>query len=471
MRFFLVARDRGDGSVRLLDPSVYSTKEDALDAVGEGPSAGEDLFVVDLDVAAPVLMVRAPQAASSPMADPPAEVESEPVYRQESGPEPEPEPMRDEVAGPERLPARPSFFHLAPEPVEMEVPEPVAEPVMPPVDQAAWSTPPEPAPPVSWFDAPRSLEMEAASPIVESEDAVVNAEDLPAPPAPPVSPSFADALRGASEAMRAAGPDTPTPEVLTPHSVQPVVPIEPDPPANMSWLEPERPPADTHEVSRGEPSASAPSSGLFSFPAPLGAPGSTPSGPPAGSGGRPIWEPKEPAVLVPDAAGAVTDGAESDVAPEPAPVRDGEGASAPVGREDLAAALEQLAAVAQFSSGLKPSDMAGTQTAAEQPAPPAIEESPITQPTVVADAAAANESTAVTSQPSGASAPGIPGSPADPNLTITTPLGQPATQPPFIPSKEDVARWTCAECVYVTTCPRSGQDRPTTCGSFQWRTG
>jgi hypothetical protein len=25
--------------------------------------------------------------------------------------------------------------------------------------------------------------------------------------------------------------------------------------------------------------------------------------------------------------------------------------------------------------------------------------------------------------------------------------------------------------VYVTTCPRSGQDRPTTCGSFQWRTG
>ena len=154
MRYFLVARDRGDGRVRLLDPSVYSTKEDALDAVGEGPSAGEDLFVVDLDVAAPVLMVRAPQAASSPMADLPAEMESEPVYRQESGPEPEPEPMRDEVAGPERLPARPPFFHLAPEPVETEVSEPVVEPEMPPVEQAAWSMPPEPTSPVMTVERP-----------------------------------------------------------------------------------------------------------------------------------------------------------------------------------------------------------------------------------------------------------------------------------------------------------------------------
>ncbi len=466
MRFFLVARDRGDGRVRLLDPSVYSTKEDALDAVGEGPSAGEDLFVVDLDVAAPVLMVRAPQAASSPMADLPAEMESEPVYRQESGPEPEPEPMRDEVAGPERLSARPPFFHVAPEPVETEVPEPVVEPEMPPVEQAAWSMPPEPAPPVSWFDAPRPLEDEVVSPVAESEDVVASAEDLPAPPAPPATPSFADALRGASEAMRAVGPDTPTPEVVAPHPVEPVVPIEPEPPAIMSWLEPERTPAEMHEVPGDEPSASASSSGLLSFPAPVGAPASTITGPPAGSGGRPIWEPKEPAVPVPDASGAVADGTESDVAP----VRDGEGASAPVGREDLAAALEQLAAVAQFSSGLKPSDMAGTQTVPEQPVPPATEEPPVMSPTVVADAAAGNESAPVTSQPSGASAPGIPGSPADPNLTITTPLGQPATQPPFIPSKEDVARWTCAECVYVTTCPRSGQDRPTTCGSFQWRT-
>jgi hypothetical protein len=32
----------------------------------------------------------------------------------------------------------------------------------------------------------------------------------------------------------------------------------------------------------------------------------------------------------------------------------------------------------------------------------------------------------------------------------------------------DLGVWTCDDCVFLTTCPRSGNDRPSTCGTFQW---
>lgn len=33
----------------------------------------------------------------------------------------------------------------------------------------------------------------------------------------------------------------------------------------------------------------------------------------------------------------------------------------------------------------------------------------------------------------------------------------------------DFDAWTCTDCIFTSTCPRAGADRPMTCGSFQWR--
>lgn len=33
----------------------------------------------------------------------------------------------------------------------------------------------------------------------------------------------------------------------------------------------------------------------------------------------------------------------------------------------------------------------------------------------------------------------------------------------------DLTAWACTDCIYVTTCPKTGSDCPASCGSFQWR--
>ncbi len=33
----------------------------------------------------------------------------------------------------------------------------------------------------------------------------------------------------------------------------------------------------------------------------------------------------------------------------------------------------------------------------------------------------------------------------------------------------DIEAWSCEDCIYVTTCEKSGMLRPVDCGSFQWR--
>ncbi|MDP2182565.1 MAG: hypothetical protein Q8K99_08350 [Actinomycetota bacterium] len=35
----------------------------------------------------------------------------------------------------------------------------------------------------------------------------------------------------------------------------------------------------------------------------------------------------------------------------------------------------------------------------------------------------------------------------------------------------DIADLTCDDCVYLNTCPKRGESDPTTCGSFQWKSG
>ena len=39
----------------------------------------------------------------------------------------------------------------------------------------------------------------------------------------------------------------------------------------------------------------------------------------------------------------------------------------------------------------------------------------------------------------------------------------------YEPGELALDSYTCDDCVYVNTCPKHHQDKPATCGSFQWR--
>lgn len=39
----------------------------------------------------------------------------------------------------------------------------------------------------------------------------------------------------------------------------------------------------------------------------------------------------------------------------------------------------------------------------------------------------------------------------------------------YEPQAIDLDSYTCEDCVYVSTCPKAGQDSPASCGSFQWK--
>jgi hypothetical protein len=74
MRFFLVALDTGTGTVRLIKEGTYAQRQEALDVLG--PAVDEDsslstcdLFLVDLDQVAPVVLYR-PATPTVPLEEP-----------------------------------------------------------------------------------------------------------------------------------------------------------------------------------------------------------------------------------------------------------------------------------------------------------------------------------------------------------------------------------------------------------------
>jgi hypothetical protein len=77
MRFFLVALDPGTGAVRLIKDGTYAQRQDALDVLGpavdeDSSLAASDLFLVDLDQIAPVVLYRPATptvAPEEPLAD------------------------------------------------------------------------------------------------------------------------------------------------------------------------------------------------------------------------------------------------------------------------------------------------------------------------------------------------------------------------------------------------------------------
>jgi hypothetical protein len=84
MRFFLVALDPGTGAVRLIKEGTYAQRQDALDVLGpavddDSSLATSDLFLVDLDQIAPVVLYR-PAAPAVPLEEPLADAWIAPAY-------------------------------------------------------------------------------------------------------------------------------------------------------------------------------------------------------------------------------------------------------------------------------------------------------------------------------------------------------------------------------------------------------
>jgi len=60
--------------------------------------------------------------------------------------------------------------------------------------------------------------------------------------------------------------------------------------------------------------------------------------------------------------------------------------------------------------------------------------------------------------------------PVDDTLTSLGPAAaSDADVPAYQPASIDMDAYACEDCVYAGTCPKAGQDRPATCGSFQWK--
>ena len=96
MGFYLLTRDRADGTVRLLSAEVFADREAALDvlramvAAGDLPDAAEaTVHVADLDAAQPVLLLAPAEGPS----------DAEPVAAEDDGPAGHEPPLEPDGAG------------------------------------------------------------------------------------------------------------------------------------------------------------------------------------------------------------------------------------------------------------------------------------------------------------------------------------------------------------------------------------
>lgn len=399
MRFLLLGRHRETGQVRLVSALTYATRQEALDGLPSAMAATDgfadhDLFVVDLDVAVPVVFLPAPVPA--PVA-------------QATEPEPD-EPIADvweapASAGPDQLAELSavedaalagaaevwSASEVADEAVDARVEAPAEEPVEAPLEE-----------PVEEPMAPEG--------------------DVPVEPE--MAPDLADALRRAASQMESQG-------IVEPPSVEqfamPAAVGEAEktdlfaaleaPEAVLAEDNPRAWPWETSAVVEDEPAVSA--------------------------------EP-EPVSF---------DDAPLEVTPEPADVAEPSHASAPVfepvgidqpGLEDITL----LTPVSPGGLDVRPV-IIGEYTDAASDAgdnPFAVLES------MVDDGAAA--------EPTGGDEPAAVQ--AEDVASASTVPDQRAEGLTYEPGGTDIAAYTCADCVYVQTCPKANQDGPATCGSFQW---
>jgi hypothetical protein len=346
MRFLLLGRHRETGKVSLVSPETYPARQDALDDLGGRVSGsdtflGHDLFVVDLDVAVPVVIYQAPVPAAEPIEDPIADV---------------------------------------------------------------WETP-----------APVD-DLPAVSAVEEPEEPMAQPEIPAADPA-----NLADALRRAADHLEAQGiVEPPSVEdyalVPTPQAPEPVEESEP---AEAVQAEALVWPWETAALA--SEAVDAASAVPVDMPAP---------------------EASLDVESVPD------ESPEPDASPEDALEADAPQVFQPVGID--APGLEEITLLTPTSGD--PFDVRPVIVGEYSDAPLAEEESPFSHlESLVTPETAPLEAEHEASVPEAAPSP--------------DPLEETRA---YEPGGTDIAAYTCADCVYVSTCPKANQESPATCGSFQW---
>jgi hypothetical protein len=129
MRFFLVARDPDNGAVRLIEDGTYPRRQDALDALGPAVDAdasleAQELYLVDLDQIAPVVLYRA-AASAAPQGEPIADAWMSPAEEPTAPVETPEEPVAEEPVAEDLVVEEPTEEEPVAE--ELVVEEPVVE--------------------------------------------------------------------------------------------------------------------------------------------------------------------------------------------------------------------------------------------------------------------------------------------------------------------------------------------------------
>lgn len=452
MRFFLVARDRSSGEVRLVSDTTYESREQALDVLGDETAsaafAKDDLFVVDLDTVSPVVVYRGPWA---PVTAPGSA--QEPIADAWEAPVTEEVAVGGEAAVPEELP----------------VEEVVAEATVVTEETDSTVRAPFTAGESAW-DAVMAEELAAST--AHREEQELPAEEV-AEPEVEAKPEVE------AEPVVEAEPEVEAEAVV---EAEPEVEAEP--------ASPEGEPADVEAAQEGESwdaveedlasalrkaASSMEESGIVAPPsveefATTGVASDTPA-----------FEMPAAAMPVEEASVAVEDSpdmwpweAQGGIAggeTEPDPDA---GAAEPSADEVLAA----LQVVAPSGDAAVPGDVpAVSEGSGEVPGVEAIEAALQLGDSPQADAAAQDPGTPYA--PIGIEEAGMeeislltPAEPASVIISAGDPeLGEPAegvvgTQ---APGEGGIESYTCDDCVYVFTCPKNHQDGPATCGAFQWK--
>lgn len=435
MRFFVVGRDRETGAVRTVTESPFATRQAAVDALGamfasEPDLDTSDLFVVDLDVASPVVLFKPPVAAEivpEAVEEPLAEAWETPAYGI-SG------PSEDELAAAVdaglAIPEEGLLVEPGAEAPEEEV---TADTLADALRRAAASLEAEGVQPAQDVDeilaASQSAEATPTSEVTGGEVplAVETTAADEAAPAATEAPEAAFALpddaqldegvdaepEGASAAVTEEAPQWPWDEVLA------------EAVAETEAL------GETEETGEDELDEAAPE---VEAPVEVAA----------------VVEPMSVAVSPEEAAEPVADsGADAEPAAEP---------TAEPAPEYVPSGLDEPAAHAGEMIAPPPSDEL-PDWAVEMLATGA--ETPTEDAGDAAEAPAALDPTP-SDEGLGAASDAVADPPAD---AADDPNGARGYEPAAL----DMGQYTCDECVYVATCPKHHQDSPSTCGSFQWK--
>jgi hypothetical protein len=446
MRFFVVGRDRSTGNVRIVSESPFDTRQQAIDSLASGVPAelgDAELFVVDLEIVTPIVLVSAPAVGAGSGAD--------------AWEAPE-ETLGDEL----------SAVALA---SRAEVPDGLLEPLEESGEEAAGS---------DLADALRraatTLEDEGivAPPQVEELAAMAMERSEEAEAAPETAAETEAAEPTGEEAAEAPLPEEPA----EPMSEK----AEEETPAEWPW-------ESAHLPGEEEAPAEVPEAGVTEIaeetiaveetvaieePAAADEAAATPvealvdENPPEDV---PAEMPAE------DTSVAVEAAAEEPVTFEPVSMPEGEFRL--VGLEEPAATDISLIPAQDEAFNPMPvilGDYADMGTGTEEPAEAAPEAAPAGEvPDEIRDVVFASDLmvTSETEPPAEEPAPEASAAEEPVDAAAATELddaaadGEPGKV--YEPGEVNIDAYTCDDCVYVGTCPKHHEDSPSTCGSFQWK--